>query len=107
MRMLAEPERDFGPAVATAVTAARALVLPDPGRGSARDSPGCRGRAPALASDHDRSTTFRRLRAAAARAAPAAAQAATKTVSVGPPSRRRKALPPGAVGNAFYPRRAR
>jgi AcrR family transcriptional regulator len=28
MRMLAEPERDFGPAVAAAVRAARALVLP-------------------------------------------------------------------------------
>ena len=28
MRMLAEPERDYGPALAVAVTAARALVLP-------------------------------------------------------------------------------
>lgn len=36
--------------------------------------------------------------------APAAAQAATKTVYAGPPVAKAKALPPDSTGNAFYPR---
>src|SRR5215218_3463098 len=44
------------------------------------------------------------LAAAATLVAPAAAQAATKAIYVGPPIAKAKVLPPGAVGNAFYPR---
>ncbi len=36
--------------------------------------------------------------------APAAAQAATKTVYAGPPVAKAKAMPPDSTGNAFYPR---
>jgi plastocyanin len=44
--------------------------------------------------------------AAAVLIAPAAAQAATKTVYAGPPVAKAKALPEDATGNAFYPRRS-
>jgi plastocyanin len=43
--------------------------------------------------------------AAAALLAPAASQAATKTVYAGPPVAKAKALPPDSTGNAFYPRK--
>jgi plastocyanin len=43
--------------------------------------------------------------AAAALLAPAAAQAATKTVYAGPPVAKARALPPDSTGNAFYPRK--
>jgi plastocyanin len=42
--------------------------------------------------------------AAAALLAPAAAQAATRTVYAGPPVAQAKALPESSTGNAFYPR---
>jgi plastocyanin len=42
--------------------------------------------------------------AAAVLLAPAAAHAATRTVYAGPPVARATALPPNAIGNAFYPR---
>jgi plastocyanin len=45
------------------------------------------------------------LSAAALLLAPAAAQAATKTVYAGPPVAQAKALPPDSTGNAFYPRK--
>ena len=44
------------------------------------------------------------LSAVALLLAPAAAQAATKTVSAGPPVAKAKAMPPDSTGNAFYPR---
>jgi plastocyanin len=45
------------------------------------------------------------LSAVALLLAPAAAQAATKTVYAGPPVAKAKAMPPDATGNAFYPRK--
>jgi plastocyanin len=45
------------------------------------------------------------LTAAALLLAPAAAQAATKTVHAGLPAAQAKAMPPDSTGNAFYPRR--
>jgi plastocyanin len=44
------------------------------------------------------------LSAVALLLAPAAAQAATKTVHAGPPVAKAKAMPPDSTGNAFYPR---
>jgi plastocyanin len=44
------------------------------------------------------------LSAVALLLAPAAAQAATKTVYAGPPVAKAKAMPPDSTGNAFYPR---
>jgi plastocyanin len=44
------------------------------------------------------------LSAVALLLAPAAAQAATKTVYAGPPVAKAKAMPPESTGNAFYPR---
>lgn len=45
------------------------------------------------------------LSAVALLLAPAAAQAATKTVYAGPPVAKAKALPPDSTANAFYPRK--